>query len=139
MAYDGKIMRRALQRFEEDRQTRENRFQERREEIFRRQPRLREIDSELRSTMSRIIAGALRRGTDPRPAVERLRDENLSLQQERRMLLERIRWQLARQIELAVGFDGHATGLQPEEIADRFIMQLPEVYRMLLTDIDALD
>ena len=55
-----------------------------------------------------------------------------------RMLLERIRWQLACQIELAIGFNGHSEGLQPEEIADRFIMQLPEVYRMLLTDIDAL-
>lgn len=90
MAYDGKIMRRALQRFEEDRQERETRFQERRESIFSRQPRLREIDAELRSTMSRIIANALRRGTDPRPAVERLRDENLSLQEERRTLLARM-------------------------------------------------
>ena len=30
MAYDGKIMHRALLRFEEDRQTRDTRFQERR-------------------------------------------------------------------------------------------------------------
>ena len=87
MAYDGKIMRRALQRFEEDHTLRESRFEARREAIFQRQPRLREIDMELRSTMSRIIAGALRRGTDPRPAVNRLRDENLSLQQEKRELL----------------------------------------------------
>ena len=36
MAYDGKIMRRALQQFEEDRRTREERFQARRESIFRR-------------------------------------------------------------------------------------------------------
>lgn len=87
MAYDGKIMRRALQRFEDDKAQRENRFEERRENIFRRQPRLRQIDMELRSTMSRIIANALRRGTDPRPAVDCLRDENLSLQQEKRDLL----------------------------------------------------
>lgn len=90
MGYDGKIMRRALQKFEEDRQEREKRLQERRESIFGRQPRLREIDNELHSTMSRIIASALRRGTDPRPAVERLRDENLSLQEEKRMLLARM-------------------------------------------------
>ena len=64
MAYDGKIMRRALQRFEEDRRAREDRFQERRESIFRRQPRLKEIDAELRSTMSRIITSALRYGTE---------------------------------------------------------------------------
>ena len=60
MAYDGKIMRRAILRFEEDRQAREARFQ------------------------------ARRRGTDPLPAVERLREENLGLQAERRQLLEQM-------------------------------------------------
>ena len=87
MAYDGKIMRRALQQFEEDRRTREERFQARRESIFRRQPRLREIEDELRSTMSRIITSALRHGTDPGPAVEVLREENLRIQEEKRQLL----------------------------------------------------
>lgn len=90
MPYDGKIMRLALQRFERDRQERETRFAERRESFFRRQPRLRQIELELRSTMSRIIAEALRRGTDPGPAVERLRKENLSLQTERREILARM-------------------------------------------------
>lgn len=90
MAYDGKIMHRALQRFDEDKRRREEQFQERRENIFRRQPRLREVDSELRATMSRIITDALRWGTDPQPAVERLRDENLSLQAEKRALLARM-------------------------------------------------
>ncbi len=90
MAYDGRVLRRAIQRFEEDRQERETRFQERRESIFRRQPRLRQIDAELRSTTSRIITSALRRGTDPRPAREVLRDENLSLQEEKRQLLEKM-------------------------------------------------
>ena len=90
MAYDGRVLRRALQRFEEDRRTRQERFQERRESIFRRQPRLREIDAELRSTTSRIISSALRRGTDPLPALEVLRDENLSLQEEKRALLEKM-------------------------------------------------
>ena len=66
---------------------REERFQARRESIFRRQPRLREIDSELRSTMSRIITSALRHGTDPTPAVAVLREENLRIQEEKRQLL----------------------------------------------------
>ena len=90
MAYDGKIMRRALQQFEEDRRTREERFQARRESIFRRQPRLREIEDELRSTMSRIITSALRHGTDPGPAVEVLREENLRIQEEKRQLLNQM-------------------------------------------------
>ena len=90
MAYDGRVMRQALQRFEEDRQRRQTQYQERRERIYARQPRLREIDGELRSTMSRIISGALRHGTDPRSAVAVLRDENLSLQTEKRELLKKM-------------------------------------------------
>ena len=90
MAYDGKVMRLALQRFEEDRQRRQDQYQERRDRIFARQPRLREIDAQLRSTMSRIITSALRHGTDPRSAVAVLRDENLSLQAEKRELLRKM-------------------------------------------------
>ena len=87
MAYDGRIMRRAQARFDEDRRSREEDIRRKREAVFARQPRLREIDGELRSTMSRIIASALRRGTDPRPAVAVLQDQNLSLQEERADLL----------------------------------------------------
>ena len=65
MAYDGKIVRRALRRFEDDKRDREDRARDRRESVFLRQPRLREIDAELRATMSRILSTALRRGTDP--------------------------------------------------------------------------
>ena len=90
MAYDGKVMSRALQRFEQDRQNRQDQFQQRRERIFLRQPRLRQIENELRGTMSRIISTALRQGTDPRPAVERLRDENLRLQQEKHTILRQM-------------------------------------------------
>lgn len=88
MAYDGKIVRRALQRFEEDKRERENRVRNRREAVFSRQPRLREIDGELRATVSRILSAALRRGADPRAAVEALKKQNLGLQEERRLLLE---------------------------------------------------
>ena len=90
MAYDGKILRRALQRFEEDRRLRKEQYRQRRESVFRRQPRLEEIDGELRATMSRLIAGALRRGEDPRPAVEALRKQNLGLQEERALLLAQL-------------------------------------------------
>jgi len=87
VAYDGKILNRALRRLEEDRQRRQDSFQARRESIFRRQPRLRRIEEELNSTMSRIITQALRQGADPRGAVSRLRDENLALQAEKKRLL----------------------------------------------------
>ena len=38
--------------------------------------------------MSRILSTALRRGTDPRAAVEALKKQNLGLQEERRLLLD---------------------------------------------------
>ena len=87
MAYDGKILRIALENYEADRSRREAEIEERRQAIFSRQPRLRAIEGELRGTMSRILSQALRYGTDPVPAVEALRDENLRLQEERRLLL----------------------------------------------------
>ena len=76
-----------MARFDADRRRREESFRKKQEQIYARVPRLREIDGELTATMSRIIASALRRGTDPRPAVAVLRDSNLSLQQERMRLL----------------------------------------------------
>lgn len=36
---------------------------------------------------ARVMAAALRRGEDPLPEIQRLREENLSLQAERQMLL----------------------------------------------------
>lgn len=88
MSYDGKIMRRALARFDEDKQRRARQMEERRQLLYARIPRLGEIEQELQSTMSQIIASALSRGTDPVPAIRVIRDNNLALQRERRDLLE---------------------------------------------------
>ena len=87
MAYDGRIMRQALARFEEDKQRRAAEFARRRDRLYAAEPRLREIENQLRATMSRLIASALRRGADPVPAVKVLRDENLEMQAERADLL----------------------------------------------------
>ena len=54
-----------------------------------------------------------------------------------RMLLEKIHWELARQIRCALRFNGSAA-LDPEETADRFLAEIPGIYRMLLKDIEAL-
>ncbi len=87
MSYDGRLLRLAQERFEADRARREAEQAARREEIFRNSPRLRKIQDALRSTASRVMAAALRRGEDPLPEIQRLREENLGLQAERRMLL----------------------------------------------------
>ena len=88
MPYDGKIMRRALIRFDEDKQRRAQQFAQRRSKVFAELPELGEIDRELRGTMSQIIATALQRGTDPVPAIRVIRDRNLDLQQRRAEILK---------------------------------------------------
>lgn len=83
-------MRRALRRFEEDKKQREENARQRAELIYAREPRLREIERELRATMGRIITSALHRGRDPRSALNTLRQRNLELQKERGRLLENL-------------------------------------------------
>lgn len=70
MSYDGIIMQRAIARFDQARQRREAELDQRRREVFARQPRLRDIDRTLRTTMSRIVAAAAKKGRGPaaRPA-----------------------------------------------------------------------
>ncbi|MDO4811455.1 MAG: ATP-binding protein [Eubacteriales bacterium] len=87
MAYDGKVMRAALEQFQADKQRRSAQFIERQSRIFHQIPELQEIDRELRGTMSQIIASALQRGTDPLPAIRVIRDKNLDLQRRRAELL----------------------------------------------------
>ena len=87
MALDGKVLRRATARFEEDRSRREAQFLSLRKSLYARQPRLQEIDRELSHTMAKIVASALRRGTDPSAPIAALREENLALQRERGELL----------------------------------------------------
>ena len=87
MAYDGRLMRRALARFDEDKPRRAEHFRARERAVYTTCPRIGEIDRELSHTMAKIIASGLRRGADPRPAIEALREENLRLQQEKRLLL----------------------------------------------------
>ena len=54
-----------------------------------------------------------------------------------RMLLERIHWELSRQVECALHFNG-GISLDPEDIANRFVAEIPNIYRLLKKDITAL-
>ncbi len=87
MAYDGKLMRTALARFEEAKTRRAEDLHARERHIYAVLPRVAEIDRALSETAGKIISSALRRGTDPRPAIEALKEENLALQRERAELL----------------------------------------------------
>lgn len=88
MSYDGKLMRQALARFDEDKQRREENYRARERAIYQKEPRIEEINIELSHTMAKIIASGLKRGTDPRGAIAALQEENLNLQAERARLLQ---------------------------------------------------
>ena len=56
MAYDGRLLRLAQERYEADRSAREADLAEQREQLYARRPRLREIQEQLRRTASRVMA-----------------------------------------------------------------------------------
>lgn len=87
MAYDPKILQRATARLDRRRAAREAELDARRQELYRRFPRLAQIDAELKTTIIGVITAALRRGVDPQPELRRLKAENQGLQQERRDIL----------------------------------------------------
>ena len=87
MAVDGKIMRRAMARWQQEKQRHADEIQQRKRQLYAREPRLWQIETELSATMSRLITGALSDGSDPLPAIRVLRDENMDLQRERAELL----------------------------------------------------
>ena len=84
---DSKLMAAALGRYREDRERRRQAQEQRRQEIYRALPRVEEIDRELRGTVGKIVAEAFRRGTDPSAAIAALKEQNLSLQRERAIIL----------------------------------------------------
>ena len=83
MSYDPAVLRRATARLEGERRAREERQQALRRAACQRQPRLSEIDRQLRGTMTELFAASLRRGEGGAPTVEEVRRKNLALQQER--------------------------------------------------------
>lgn len=89
MGYDGKVMRRAMARYNEEKAHRAQELSERKQKLYAAVPRLGAIEQELSATMSQIITGALAKGTDPLPAIRVIRDKNLDLQRERMELLLR--------------------------------------------------
>ena len=88
MPYEASVLRRAARRLEEERERRAGELERRRAEIYRTVPRIAEIDRQLRGTVPKVVAAALRQGSDPAPAIAAVRTENLRLQSERAALLE---------------------------------------------------
>ena len=88
MAYDPIVLRRASQRLETARKERTQAQEELRRRLFSQCPELRDIDHQLRGTILDIISSSLRKGTDPGPALQVIRDKNMDLQLRQAQLLQ---------------------------------------------------
>ena len=77
----------AQRKFEQDRERREERLEQRRMEVYHRVPRVEEIDRQLRATVAQIMISAFDHDIDPEVAMQTLKETNLNLQRERAELL----------------------------------------------------
>ena len=83
MAYSQAIVQRAMQRLQGENEQNEQSSRARIAAIYERQPRLGEIERELRRTAAHVLAATFRRQGDPVAAMQQLKKDNLALQQER--------------------------------------------------------
>lgn len=88
MAYSETVLRRAQARLAQEKADQEAESAARIEQIYRQQPRLREIDRALRQSVTKAVTAAFRKGTDTTEAIRAISRENLALQREREWLLE---------------------------------------------------
>ena len=90
MAYDSVVLRRASRRLEEARKARQRDQDELRRRLFSQCPELSDIDRQLRGAILDILSSSLRRGSDPGPALQVIRDRNMDLQVRQAQLLQEL-------------------------------------------------
>ncbi len=90
MGYDKKLLAEARRELEREREERRQAFEQRRSEVYAREPCIRAIDRTLSQTAAAVLKAALNTGGDPTAAIEGLRQQNLALQAERAGLLSRM-------------------------------------------------
>ena len=86
MAYSAEVVQRARARLAQAKEDRESENRQHLAEAYARVPRIKEIDMELRRTMAKAAQAAFQQGSDGRELLEKVRIENLELQQERAIL-----------------------------------------------------
>jgi len=87
MAYSLEVVKRARARLAQAKEDRESENRQHLAEAYKRVPRIREIDLELRRTMAKAAQAAFLQGSDGRDMMDKVRLENLELQQERAILI----------------------------------------------------
>lgn len=88
MAYSDAIVQRALCRLQSEKEQNEQSSRARIAAIYEKEPRLAEIERELRKTAAHVLAVTFRTQGDPVSAMQQLKKENLALQQERDWILQ---------------------------------------------------
>lgn len=88
MAYSNEVLRRAQERLAQKKADHESKMNQRLWEAYNKVPRLREIDMQLRRTMTVAAQTAFMKGGDPVAIMEQVKQANLSLQAERKALAE---------------------------------------------------
>ena len=86
MAYSLEVVQRARARLAQAKEDRESENRQHLAEAYARVPRIREIDLELRRTMAQAAQAAFVQGSDGRELLEKVRIQNMELQQERAIL-----------------------------------------------------
>ena len=86
MGYSMEVVQRARTRLAQAKEDRESENHQHLAQAYARVPRLREIDLELRRTMALAAQAAFQQGSDGRELLEKVRIQNLELQQERAIL-----------------------------------------------------
>ena len=80
MAYSLEVVKRARARLAQAKEDRESENRQHLAEAYKRVPRIREIDMELRRTMAKAAQAAFIQGSDGRDLMEKVRLQNLELQ-----------------------------------------------------------
>ena len=88
MAYSIEVIQRAKDRLAQAKADRESQYGRRLAEAYAQIPRLKEIDLQLRHSMALAARNVFAGGGQVREAMDKIRQENLSLQQERAVLIE---------------------------------------------------
>ncbi len=88
MAYSQEVIRRARERLASEKADRESQYRQNLQQAYERVPRIREIDILLRKTMAQAAQAAFTQGGDAWALMEKVKEENLALQRERKMLIE---------------------------------------------------
>ena len=86
MSYSLHIVRFAQQELARRKEDNQSQYRQRIQEAYNKVPRLRQIDLELRRTMTQAAQAVFAKGGDPVAAMEQVKKENLGLQQERKAL-----------------------------------------------------